>query len=115
MNLAMHLIRVSFQCGGAGERDRGLIHGEEAMLDVSAAYGPIPFPSGRGHRSNTSTVLAISSAATSVRRVCSPVERLGSEIQAWNDGILMCSITKIGAAGRPHRRIRRTLFVHVEV
>jgi hypothetical protein len=36
------------------------------------------------------SVLAISSTATSARRVCSSAKRLGSEIQVWNDGVHVC-------------------------
>lgn len=38
------LIYVSFQRGGVDERDRGLIHAEEAMLDISTTYGADPIP-----------------------------------------------------------------------
>lgn len=42
INLAMHFVYIAFQCGGVDERDRGLLHVEEDMLDASAAYRADP-------------------------------------------------------------------------
>lgn len=38
------LIYVFSQRGGVDERDRGLLHAEEAMLDISTTYGTDPIP-----------------------------------------------------------------------
>jgi hypothetical protein len=93
-----HLVYKFLQGGGGGvdERDGGLFHAEEAVLDASAAHWADPIPSGRGHRTSSSiaTVSAMTLMAVVVRRARSSVERSGSLIQAWNDGAGMCSMTR---------------------
>ena len=77
---------ISFQGSRSGERDGGLIHGEEAMLDVSA-------PSGTAHFSSHSTASAIFVIAVAFKLSRSGLERAAS-IRTLNDGAEMNSVTR---------------------
>ncbi|KAI6162933.1 hypothetical protein EDD17DRAFT_1507424 [Pisolithus thermaeus] len=76
-----------FQCGSVNERDRGL---QEAPSDAPAVYGADPIP--LMERTPQQYIDGIGDCVGSdVGAASSLFDR---EIQAWDDGAAMCSITK---------------------
>ena len=89
-----NLVHVFIQGSGVDERDGGLLHAEESVLDASPAYGADHVPSGREHVTSQTMVSAIAATAVVVRSSRSSPERPGSSIQARKDKALMCSVTR---------------------